>query len=75
MMQYKTSIQYYEEGYSFPGAIDYQKSSAAYVADRHMYRPLSLRGCPVWPQWERMHVIWQRLDVLRLRISRVLPLF
>lgn len=30
-----------------------------YVADRQ----LSLHGCPAWPQWERMHLTWSRLDV------------
>lgn len=34
-------------------------SPGTYVADNQLY----LHGYPVWPQWERMCLIWQRLSV------------
>lgn len=30
----------------------------------HGHRQLSVHGCPVWPQWERMYLLLQRLEVL-----------
>jgi hypothetical protein len=37
----------------------WNKSSDNYVAEVQ----LRLCGCLFWPQWERMSLIWQRLDV------------
>lgn len=40
-------------------AIPFRKCVVAYVADMQF----SLYGYPAWPQLERMHLIWQTLDV------------
>jgi hypothetical protein len=37
-------------------------------------RQLSLHGCSFWPQWKRVCLIWQRLDVSRLEYTQGIPL-
>jgi hypothetical protein len=39
------------------GGGDFHKSSSLTVVS------IPQQGCFVWPQWERMYLIWQRFDV------------
>ena len=45
------------------------RTPGIYVADRQ----LSLHGYPVWPQWERMYLIWQKVGVPALWATQGVP--